>query len=66
MNKEDYLKLDSDSKYNFLSSELAAGKDFNQILVSIGMTKEDLAKQGFYNVKGKIMRKPIKGYGTPK
>lgn len=67
MNNEDYLKLDTDSAYKFLSSELAAGKDFNQILESIGMSKVDLEKkQGFYHIKGKIMRKPFKGYAVSK
>lgn len=66
MNKEDYSKLDNDAKYNFLSSELAAGKDFNEVLENIGINKTDLIKQGFYIVKGKIMRKPGERYGTPK
>ncbi|TGE39944.1 hypothetical protein E4K67_02900 [Desulfosporosinus fructosivorans] len=67
MNKEDYLKLDTDSAYKFLSSELAEGKEFSQLLESIGMSKVELEKkQGFYYIKGKIMRKPFKGYATPK
>lgn len=66
MNKQDYFALDDDSRFNFLNSELAAGKSLDSILSEIELTKQDLFKQGFYYVDGKMMRKPIKGYRTSK
>lgn len=65
MNKEDYQKLSADEKFNFLNSELAIGKTVNEIRAALNITKEDLAKQGFYFVDGKFLRKPVRGYRTP-
>lgn len=64
MEKQEYLNMSEDERFNFLNSQAAAGKSFAQIISEMSLTKEELAKQGFYWVGNKFMRKPMKGYVT--
>ncbi|HHV64664.1 MAG TPA: hypothetical protein GXX46_06285 [Peptococcaceae bacterium] len=64
MDREEFLKLSDDEKFNFLNAEASAGKSFNQIQSDLGVYKEELARIGFYYVGNKFMRKPMKGYRT--
>ncbi|UWG98218.1 hypothetical protein LPY66_05290 [Dehalobacter sp. DCM] len=64
MKKPEFLALDDDSKLNYLNEEAAKGLSYGDICVGIGMTKEELGKIGYYFVRNKFMKKPMKGYGT--
>lgn len=65
MKKEEFLKLDDKQQIEFLNEQAATGKGYGDICAGIGMTKEELGSQyGFYFVRNKFMKKPMKGYGT--
>ncbi len=66
MNKEEYWNLNDDAKFEYLNQALAAGKKLDDLLGELELSKQDLFKQGFYYVDGKMMRKPVKGYRTSK
>ncbi|AHF08363.1 hypothetical protein [Desulfitobacterium metallireducens] len=65
MNKEEFEKLDLDAQFKQLNAELEAGKNINDLLKELDLTKEVMVKKGFYAVGKKIMRKPVRGYNTP-
>lgn len=65
MNKEEFSKLDLDAQFKHLNAELEAGKNSNDLLQELDLTKEAMVKKGFYVVGKKIMRKPVRGYSTP-
>ncbi|UWG99065.1 hypothetical protein LPY66_09870 [Dehalobacter sp. DCM] len=58
MGREEYLQLSETEKFKFLNKEAVQGKNFNQILSDLSMTKEDLAREGFYYIGNKFVRKP--------
>ncbi len=64
MKKEEFMSLDDNAKLTYLNAEAAQGKSYGDICTGIGLTKEELGRQGFYFVRDKFMRKPMKGYGT--
>ena len=65
MNRQEFLSLDDNAKFEYLNAEAAKGKNISQISSEIGVPKEELAhKMGFYFVGNKFMRKPMKGYQT--
>lgn len=66
MNKEEFAKLDLDAQFKQLNAELEAGKNINDLMQELDLTKEVMLKKGFYVVSGKIMRKPVRGYNTNK
>ena len=67
MTREEFLNLDDDSQLNYLNELAAAGKDLNTISAEIKVPKEELGpKLGFYFVRNKFMKKPMKGYATTK
>jgi hypothetical protein len=65
MKKEEFLSLDDNSKLKYLNEEAAKGQSYGDICAGIGFTKEELGRQhGFYFVRDKFLKKPMKGYGT--
>ena len=64
MDRQEFLNLSDDERFNFLNSEVAAWKSFSQIQNDLGINKEELARIGFYYVGNKFMCKPMKGYRT--
>lgn len=65
MNKQEFLDMNEESRFNYLNEEAAKGKNFTDICSEIGIAKEELSnKYGYYFVKNKFMRKPMKGYQT--
>jgi hypothetical protein len=63
MKKEEFLALDPKAKGAALQAELDGGKNYEDILAEIGMTKKELEiQQGIYLVKGKFMVKLMAGY----
>ena len=64
MNKQDFLGLEFDDQYKYLSEQAAKGKSFNEMSTELGLNKEEFGKLGFYFIKDKWMRKPMKGYQT--
>lgn len=64
MNKEEFAKLDIDAQFKHLNAELEAGKNINDLMKELDLTKETMLKKGFYVVGKKIMRKPVRGYNT--
>lgn len=64
MKKDEFINLDEDAKLAYLNEEAAQGKSYGDICSGIGHTKEELGKQGYYFVRNKFMKKPMKGYGT--
>lgn len=66
MKDEKFLSLDDNGQLQYLNEQAATGKGYGEICAGIGLTKEELGKIGFYFVKDKFMKKPMKGYGTTK
>ena len=66
MKKQEFLALDDGSQFKYLNDAAATGKNYSEICQDLGMTKEELGKLGYYFVKDKWMRKPMKGYQTTK
>lgn len=64
MKKQEFLALDEEGKTKYLNEEAAKGLSYGDICAGIGLTKEELGKYGYYFVKNKFMKKPMKGYGT--
>jgi len=65
MKKDEFVALSDDAKLQYLNEQAAAGKSYTDICAEIGITKEELGRvHGFYFVKDKFMKKPMKGYGT--
>lgn len=65
MTKDDFMKLDDNAKLALLNELAGAGKDLGTICAEIKVPKEELGpKMGFYLVRNKFMKKPMKGYAT--
>jgi hypothetical protein len=64
MKKQEFLALEDTAKFAYLNEEAAQGKSYTDICAGVGLTKEELGRQGFYFVRNKFMKKPMKGYGT--
>jgi len=65
MKKEEFIALSDEAKLQYLNEQAAAGKSYTDICAGIGLTKDELGRQhGFYFVKDKFLKKPMKGYGT--
>lgn len=47
MNKEEFEKLDLDAQFKQLNAELEAGKNINDLLKELDLTKEVMVKKVF-------------------
>jgi hypothetical protein len=64
MKKETFLAMSDDNQLKYLNEEAAKGLSYGEICSGIGLTKEELGRNGYYFVKDKFLKKPMKGYGT--
>lgn len=61
MGKEEYLAMNESDRFKYLNKQAVMGINYNKILDGISMTKEDLAREGFYYIGNKFVRKePLK------
>ncbi|UWG96726.1 hypothetical protein LPY66_17875 [Dehalobacter sp. DCM] len=58
MDREEYLKMSETEKFKYLNKQATMGINYNKILEDIGMTKDDLARDGHYYIGNKFIRKP--------
>lgn len=47
MNKEQFLAMDENARFDWLKEQSAAGKGINDILAELGMTRAELQVQGY-------------------
>lgn len=57
MDKQEYLNMTEIERFKYLNKQAITGKNYGLILEDISMTKEDLAREGFYWVGNKFIRK---------
>jgi hypothetical protein len=63
MKKEEFMALDGKAKGAALQAELDSGKNYEDMLAELGITKKEMEiNQGIYLVRGKIMVKLMAGY----
>lgn len=66
MTVDELLELDDDAQIAYLNDQLDAGKTVEEVCSDLATTRMDMARVGFFVVKGRFMLKPTRGYARTK
>ena len=66
MTVDELLELDDDAQIAYLNDQLDAGKTVEEVCSDLATPRMDMARVGFFVVKGRFMLKPTRGYARTK
>lgn len=66
MTIDELLDLEDSAQLEYLNGQLEAGKSVEEVCADLATTRMDMARVGFFVVKGKFMLKPTRGYARTK
>lgn len=66
MTIDELLEMEDGEQLSYLNGLIDAGKSIEEICADLATTRMDLARVGFFVVKGRFMLKPTRGYARTK